>query len=403
MPAEQPPTPPAGVRNLLELAREHLGMELAFVGEFRGEDELMRVVVGDETKVRIHQDTSIPLEGSYCHRMVDGTLSCFVPDARSDARVNRLRVTRTANIGAYIGVPIVFSDGRLYGAFCCLSSSPVPSLAERDAQFLKVLAVLAAEELEREEEGERAKRIARDGIRSLMDPGGCLMVFQPVEELWSGKVFGFEALARFAREPVRTPDLWFDEAWALGLGPALEIAAIRSALLEVPKLPADCYVSLNVSPATIVCGDVDKLLSGLDSRMLVLEITEHAAVEDYQALASALRPLRERGLRLAIDDTGSGYASLRHILRLRPDAIKLDVSLTRGIDNDPALLALASGLTSFASRIQAVVVAEGVETPSEAAALRALGVRFAQGYLIGRPAPAEQFPRGRAPDAPEAS
>lgn len=117
----------------------------------------------------------------------------------------------------------------------------------------------------------------------------------------------------------------------------------------------------------------------------MLEITEHAHVEDYNCLLQAIEPLRARGVRLAVDDAGAGYSSLQHILQLQPDLIKLDIGLTRSIDLDPARRALASALVSFARETGSHIIAEGVETASELAALRSIGVDKAQGYFLGRP------------------
>ena len=117
----------------------------------------------------------------------------------------------------------------------------------------------------------------------------------------------------------------------------------------------------------------------------MLELTEHAGIADYNELAEALAPLRESGVRLSVDDAGAGFASLRHILNLRPDIIKLDIGLIRGIDADPARRALASALVGFAAEIGAVIVAEGIETPDELATLCALRVTYGQGYHLARP------------------
>jgi EAL domain-containing protein (putative c-di-GMP-specific phosphodiesterase class I) len=120
---------------------------------------------------------------------------------------------------------------------------------------------------------------------------------------------------------------------------------------------------------------------------VVLEVTEHAPVSDYGRLNGSLGALRARGVRLAIDDAGSGFSSLQHILRLAPDFIKLDMALTRDVDNDLARRALAAALISFAAEIGAVIVAEGIETRAELETLRELGVRFGQGYYLARPEP----------------
>jgi EAL domain-containing protein (putative c-di-GMP-specific phosphodiesterase class I) len=156
-------------------------------------------------------------------------------------------------------------------------------------------------------------------------------------------------------------------------------------------------MSLNLSPETTVSPRFLELLEQVPGERVVIEVTEHAAVEDYDALDPVLQRIRGRGGRLAIDDAGSGYASLRHILRLAPDVIKLDVTLTRDIGTDRARRALASALVSFAGEIGATIVAEGIETASEMEALRGLGVHQGQGFHLARPAPLEDLAVHLAP------
>ncbi len=126
-------------------------------------------------------------------------------------------------------------------------------------------------------------------------------------------------------------------------------------------------------------------LAGVPLDRLILEITEHETVAHYSRLNRALDPMRSQGLRVAVDDMGAGYSSLRHILQIRPDLIKLDMSLCSGIDKDPARRALASALISFSREIDSQLVAEGVETEEERDVLRSLGVNLVQGFLLGRP------------------
>ena len=116
---------------------------------------------------------------------------------------------------------------------------------------------------------------------------------------------------------------------------------------------------------------------------IVAELTEHTRVDDYRGLLDALAPLRRQGLRIAVDDAGAGYAGLRHVLRLEPDLIKLDLELIRDIHTDPAKRALVT----FAADTSAILVAEGIETADELATLRALGVPYGQGYHLARPGP----------------
>jgi EAL domain-containing protein (putative c-di-GMP-specific phosphodiesterase class I) len=143
---------------------------------------------------------------------------------------------------------------------------------------------------------------------------------------------------------------------------------------------------VNCSHRTAGSPELAERLDGVEHRV-VLEITEHEAIEDYGALAEALAPLRERGLRVAVDDVGAGYASLRHALQLAPDMVKMDISLTRDVDRDPGRRALAAALISFADQTNMTIVAEGIETAGELTALRELGVRYGQGFYLAQPAP----------------
>jgi EAL domain-containing protein (putative c-di-GMP-specific phosphodiesterase class I) len=196
---------------------------------------------------------------------------------------------------------------------------------------------------------------------------------------------GVECLARFDLEPRRTPDVWFNAAHEAGVGIELELHAIENALVSRDLFPAPVYLSINSSPELILSGRLEPALAGVDLSRIVLEITEHATVGDYAALVRALQPLRSRGARLAIDDAGAGYASMRHILNLKADIIKLDMSLTRDIDTDPSRRALAKGLISFAHEIGSSITAEGVETRAELEMLRRVGVDKAQGYYLSKP------------------
>jgi EAL domain-containing protein (putative c-di-GMP-specific phosphodiesterase class I) len=234
--------------------------------------------------------------------------------------------------------------------------------------------------------GDRAARW-RGSIEEILARGGPNIVFQPVVELSAGTVQGVEALSRFDIEPIHAPDFWFDAAWKTGLGLELELAAVRAAVRETASLPSDLFLAVNLSPQVAVSASFQELLPSLPLQGLVVEITEHAEVEDYQELAELAKMLRKGGGRLAIDDVGAGFASLRHILRLDPDVIKLDVSLTRGVDADRRRRALASGLVSFAAELGCSIVSEGIETEAELEALRSLGVRYGQGYFLSRPSP----------------
>ena len=209
-------------------------------------------------------------------------------------------------------------------------------------------------------------------------------VFQPVMEVATGRVAGYEALARFAPPHARPPHLWFAQAHRAGLGPALEAAAIRAAL-AVPGRPAGTFLAVNVSPAALLSPEVKRALP-FDLDGITIELTEHDAFDEDGALELELAALRERGARIALDDAGAGYAGLQQLIRLRPDVVKVDRSLVAQIHTDPSKLALLQALAGFASTTGAAVCAEGVEELSELRALASIDVTYAQGYALARPA-----------------
>jgi len=173
----------------------------------------------------------------------------------------------------------------------------------------------------------------------------------------------------------------------VGLGRELELAAVDVALTQLPLLSSDEFLSINISPDTALAPGLHHRLVRVDASRVVLELTEHDHVDDYGKLLPELARLRSRGVRIAADDTGAGYAGLQHLLRLEPDILKLDLDLIRGIDGDPVRRALATSMVRFAADVGADLVAEGIETEAELVTLRGLGVTLGQGYHLGRPVP----------------
>lgn len=227
---------------------------------------------------------------------------------------------------------------------------------------------------------------AHERIRAVLETGP-VIVFQPIVELLSRRVVGFESLSRFQGDPQRPPNVWFDEARQLGLHAELELGAVRAAIAYLNKLPPERYMSINVSPDVATSEELKLMLSTVRSDRVVLEITEQAVVDDYTALELAIGNLRSLGVRLAIDDVGAGFANMAHVVRLRPEVIKLDRSLISSVDSDPERGALVSSLSGFAKSVGASVVAEGVENGEEESALLGMGISHGQGYHFGRPAP----------------
>jgi EAL domain-containing protein (putative c-di-GMP-specific phosphodiesterase class I) len=212
--------------------------------------------------------------------------------------------------------------------------------------------------------------------------------FQPVVDLARGVVVGFEALTRFEGYPVTSPDAWFAAAHREGCSPELEALALRCAFSARPDLPPHTFLAVNVGPDVLTHPEIIQVWnSQADLSGVVIELTEHARIDSYVSLEPALDRLRASGALIAIDDAGAGYAGLQHLIGIRPHIIKLDRNLVSGVDRDETKRALVDMIGTFASRIDAWVLAEGIEHLGELDAVMGLGVPLGQGFLLGRPGP----------------
>ncbi len=230
-----------------------------------------------------------------------------------------------------------------------------------------------------------ARQTLRMRIQETIDRRRFNCVFQPIVDLSSGEAVGVEALSRFSGEPLQGPDRWLADARRVNLGLELELAIAGAAVEEVGALPEGAFLSVNLSPDSLA--SAYPLVADAGPRRLVIEVTEHAVIDDYEALQPHIAKLRAAGGRLAVDDAGAGFASLRHTLQLAPEFLKLDLSLTRGIDHDRGRRALAVGLIGFAGELGSEIIAEGIETREELEALQSLGVRRGQGLYLAAPGP----------------
>lgn len=334
---------------LLGLACKHLGADAAWL------------VLGDQTySVGVFAGT---VEAPFI-------VPAVVPDARH------------LGTGWLAGVPL---DG-LDGMVCCAGLRPDPSLDEGSLRPLSLVADLIGEHL-----GSPAAEARREASRNetavsrIIATGAVTSVVQPVVRLQDRVIVAYEALARFDPAVFATPDRAFAAADACGLGLDLELLALSKALEQRARLPEGIWLGINLSATTVAHPRTRELLLRSAGTNLGVEITEHTPIADYQQLNADLKPLREAGINIVVDDAGAGFASLSHILQLRPDTIKLDISLVRGIHGDPVRRALARSLVGFAHEIGAALIAEGVETEDERATLADLGAVYGQGYLWGKP------------------
>lgn len=373
----------AAIQTVLTVMRERLAMDAAFVSEFTNDSREFLYVDTASGRSPIRVGAVDALEESYCQRVVDGRLPEYLHDAQSNPVAMSLASTVDMPIGTHLSVPIRTQDGRVFGTLCCFSHAVRDDVKESDLALLRPLAEFVGVLLEREDHENTEFAGARSRVEHVLRTGGPTMVFQPIVDIESRVPAGYEALARFHDR--RTPDVWFDEAWTVGLGSDLEVKAAANALEEFAESGLGGYVSVNLSPASLEFVETIESLAALTSDRLVIEITEHAAIRDPSVLLSRLADFRAAGGRLAIDDMGTGYAGLSHLIELSPDVVKLDRSLVTGIAHGNVRHSLARSLVAFCADVGASIIAEGVETEEESEVLRDIGITRAQGYLYAKP------------------
>ncbi|MCY0967062.1 sensor domain-containing phosphodiesterase [Parathalassolituus penaei] len=372
------------LRPMLRYVRHMMGMEVAFISEFSAGRRYFRALDADDSFCPIALGGSDLLDESFCQRVVDGRLPELMVDARTYAEALSLHATLALPVGGHISVPVRFSDGSVFGTFCCFSRYAV-ELDQRDLETMRLFGAMISQYLQHDRDVWQERQVIRERILETILRRDWDIYLQPMFAANSQQVVGYEALCRFAQQP--HTEQWFLEAEQVDLIEELEMACLLSALEVLPDIPADQFVSFNLSPQTLIRMDLQQLPVQFASQM-VIELTEHRLVDDYQPLLEALLQLKCSGIRFAVDDAGAGFASFRHVLQLQPDLIKLDRSLISGIASCHAQQALARALIGFSREMQITTIAEGVETFEEGQCMQDLGVDLIQGYWLGRPQPA---------------
>lgn len=382
------------VHHLLSAARVHLGLEVAYLSRIRRGTWSLHDIdsPGREGMLGKPGELQFPADETLCGLVQCGTLPTLMNDTQDNAVARDTPCIGALGIRANISVPVRLPTGEPYGMLCAFSSVPDPSLNTRDVNIMRAFADVAAAAIEADLAAERHIAEKRARIEPLLEGTTPIStVMQPIWDLTGGAAFGAEALCRIQTTPSRTPDKWFNEAAEVGLGAALDLAALRNSLSALPHLPPDMVLFVNTAPATILDPGFEAALRAAPLNRIVVEITEHAVVEHYEPLTAALTPLRRDGLMVAVDDAGGGYSSLKHIILLSPDVIKADMSIVRNVDTCLSRRALMSAMATFARETQTLLLGEGIETAAELATLTELGIDLAQGYYVGRPAPAPQI------------
>ncbi|XVV15512.1 EAL domain-containing protein [Actinoplanes sp. CA-131856] len=369
------------VAELLRTARRSLGLDFAFLSRLDGITQHLEVVESDQPEV-FHDGIMFAQPTSFCQAILDRRLPTVIPDAAKFAEAMTLPAAHVPGIRNFVSVPVVLSDGSLYGTFCAGGFTADDRLSDRDGALMAVLAQAAAVVIEPDVHKRRRAVELERRYRPLIDAGGPVVLVQPIVDLATGRRVGAEALSRFPRQWNQPPDECFADAELIGERDRLEILALRSAAAHLTRVSG--YVAMNISPGTLMTREGREALSAMPLSRVVLELSEHDPVEDYDALHAVLAPLRARGMRLSIDDVGSGYSSLRHIVATRPDVIKLDRSIVTGLHRDTVLPVVVRSLVDLGTAVGAVVVAEGVETADDATTLAGLGVHLGQGWHFDR-------------------
>jgi EAL domain-containing protein (putative c-di-GMP-specific phosphodiesterase class I) len=373
------------IQDALVAIRNHLGMEVAYFSEFSAGRTIFRRVDAPGLEHLIKVGDSHALDDVYCNHILAGRLPELISDTSQIPLTLEMPITAAVPIGSHISIPIRLMDGTPFGMFCCLSPRPIPSLNERDLATMRVFAGLAARQVNAGLQQRRDAQQIHASVSAVIAAEDYDIVFQPILDLQSRSVVSCEALCRFKSMPYRSPDKWFKDAGDVGLGGALERAVLKTTLAAFPLLPPSLSLSINASPELVISGGLSDLIPARDADRIIVEITEHAAVSNYAALHAQLAPLKQLGVRIAVDDAGAGYSGLQHIVQLGADIIKMDMSLTRAIDTDPARRALASAMVFYGREMGARIVAEGIETEAELQTLQLLGAERGQGYLLGKP------------------
>jgi len=385
-------TPEATAKYICREALTIDGVDSAAVVAFLSEDQAVLLGGSHVEDIAVgHRRGFPPQRAKELHARA--ALGAWCESERPETAATQQRSIFGPDIRGVTHAPLVWNEAIVGVVSLATARETLPDVLAERLATAREFGLVAGPVLGPALENRRRLEIVREGVSRIIESGAFHPVFQPILDLSSGRTVGFEALTRF--DGGRRPDHWFADAEAVGLGIELETATLRAALFDAEGLTRGAYLSINASPN--LAGALIPLLAALESvdRDIVVEITEQAPVASYLRLREALSSLRGH-VRIAVDDAGAGYAGLQHILEIGPDIVKLDISLVRGVNSDPARRALIASMVSFAAETRCTLLAEGIETDEERATLRALGVELGQGYLLGRPATLEQIGLERA-------
>ena len=392
-----PPIPPAAagasssadarqeISDMIEALRAHLDMDVAFVSRQVGHTHRIFTHVAARGVAPLASGDLNPNENSLCWLVIQGKLPERVTDTSHYEAAACLPITDAINVRAHFSVPLRRRNGEIHGSLCCFSYRPRPDIAERDMQMIRSLAAIVSDQIESRIELEERGEDAAAAIARLIVDDALTVIHQPIYDLSDWHLIGHECLMRHKASPEISAQELLDQARAAGRTLELELHIARKALATLDPAHPERFIAINVSPETLASPALGQIIpEGLASR-LVIELNQQDTARDPAAIKEAIRVLKERAW-VAVSSEGLGFAGLQALVDLGPDIVKIAPDFLAGVAADASRRALVKALVQFASDTGVTVIAQGVETREDLQALRELGVRFAQGDVLGRPA-----------------
>jgi EAL domain-containing protein (putative c-di-GMP-specific phosphodiesterase class I) len=380
---------PSGAReaigDMIEALRARLDMDVAFVSRQIGTTHRIFTHVAARGHAPLNSGDHNPNENSLCWLVIQGKLPERINDTSHYEAAACLPITDAINVRAHFSVPLRRRDGRVHGSLCCFSYRPRPDIEERDMQMLRSVAAIVSDQIESRIEQEERGEAAAQEIARLMFDDDLTIIHQPIFDLTDWHLIGYECLMRHKANLEQSPQELFDRARAAGQVLDLELHLASKALATLDPAEPERFIAIKVSATTLVSPALVRMIpEGLESR-LVIELNDHDDAMQREMIKAAIQLLKSRAW-VAVNSAGAGLSGLQALVDLEPDIVKIDRDSLTGLAEDPARRALVKALVQFAGETEVTLIAQGVETREDLQALREIGVRFAEGYVFGRPA-----------------
>lgn len=392
-----PPVPPASggaqsaadarkeIGELVESLRAHLDMDVAFVSRQIGATHRIFTHVAARGGAPLASGDHNPNDNSLCWLVIQGKLPERVADTSHYEAAACLPITDTANVRSHFSVPLRRRNGAVHGSLCCFSYRPRPDIEECDMQMIRSVAAIISDQIEGHIEREERGEDAAEEIANLIIDDALTVIHQPIYDLTDWHLIGHECLMRHKDDPERSPHELLARARAAGSTLELELHVAGKAIATLDPAHPDRFIAINVSPETLASPALKRVIPEGIASQLVIELNAQDTAADPQAVRAAIETLKERAW-VAVSSKGAGFAGLQALVDLGPDIVKIDPDFLTGIATDTSRRALLKALVQFAAETGVTLIAQGVETRDDLQALRELGIRFAQGNILGKPA-----------------